>query len=97
MSTLVLLEATAKAGKVGELFALFRRELPATRAHEGCHDVTAHQKTDDENCVVLVEHWDSPEHYQKYLAWREETGVLGAMAALLDGPPNIRFFEASDA
>ena len=41
--------------------------------------------------------WDSVEHYEKYLAWRTETGVLAELSALLEGDPNIRYFEAVDA
>jgi len=47
---------------------------------------------DDTANVVLIERWETRSHYEKYLAWREETGVLGQLGALLEGPPNIRFY-----
>ena len=46
--------------------------------------------------IVMVEHWDSKAHYEKYLAWREETGVLSDFGALLEGAPMIRFFDVLD-
>ena len=97
MSTLILLEGTAKAGQIDELLALLRKELPATRSYEGCRGITAHTGSEDDHAIVLVEHWDSAEHYQKYLAWREETGVLAQLSALLEGPPAIRYFDSRDA
>lgn len=97
MSTLVLLEAKAKAGRIAELMALFRKELPSTRSYEGCRGITAHTGSEDDHAIVLVEHWDSAEHYRKYLAWREETGLLAQLSALFEGPASIRYFDSHDA
>ena len=46
--------------------------------------------------MIQVQRWDSKEHYQKYLAWRVETGVLGELEPLLAGEPSIRFFDPID-
>ncbi len=96
MSTLVTLEVVAKAESVQELKDFFKRHLPDTRSYDGCQDITAYLN-EDGRTIVAVEHWDSKEHYQKYLAWREETGVLADLAAMLDGEPTIRFFDPIDA
>lgn len=72
---------------------LLRDVLGDTRAYDGCEGITAQRNVDDASGVMLIEHWESRAHYEKYLAWREETGVLGQLAGLLDGPPSIRFFE----
>jgi quinol monooxygenase YgiN len=42
---------------------------------------------------VIVEQWDTRGHYEKYLAWRTESGVMDEFAAMMAGPPNIRFFD----
>ena len=47
--------------------------------------------------LMYFETWDSKSHYEKYLAWREETGVLAEFVALLEGPPSVRYFVAVDA
>ena len=41
--------------------------------------------------VIFVEHWEDQSKYEKYLAWRTESGVMDKLAAMLDAPPIIRF------
>lgn len=96
MGTLVILEAIAKAESLRELEAFLKRHIPDTRSYDGCQDITAYLN-EDGRTIVMVEHWDSKEHYQKYLAWREKTGVLADLGAMFDGGPTIRFFDAIDA
>ena len=95
MSTLVLLEVTAKADCVDAVKEFFRTHLPDTRKYDGCQELTGYEH-EDGNIIVQVQHWDSKEHYQKYLAWRVESGVLAELEPLLDGDPSIRFFNAID-
>ena len=96
MGTLVILEAIAKTESVRELEEFLKRHLPDTRSYDGCQEITSYLNEDGKT-VVIVEHWDSKEDYQKYLAWREETGVFADLGALLDHEPTIRFFDAIDA
>ena len=56
----------------------------------GCHGLTIHTAAHN---MVFVEHWDSRQHYEKYLAWRTERGDLASLVGWLDGDPNIRFFD----
>ncbi len=44
----------------------------------------------------MTEHWDSSEHYRKYLAWRTETGVLKELESMVEGGALIRHFEQLD-
>ena len=98
MATLVTLECRAKDEEsAAQLKAMMAERFPETRAYDGCQGITGYLQTDDPLACVLVEFWDSSEHYNKYLAWREETGVLAQLGELLEGPPNIRHFEAMDA
>ena len=90
MSVSVILEATVKDMDAFE--ALLIKELPATRSYEGCEGLTVHRNVDDTANVVVIERRETRPHYEKYLAWREETGVLDQLVALLEGPPNIRFY-----
>ena len=68
--------------------------LPDTRAFEGCQDLKVYVEGDGE-AIVFIEYWDSVEHYQRYLNWRTETGVLAELVEMLDEPLVIRMAEDS--
>ena len=55
------------------------------------------QNQDDTNTLVLIEQWDTRGQYEKYLAWRQESGTLAKIVELLDGPPSIRYFDPTGA
>ncbi len=96
MATLVLLEAKARADSVERMTSFLEKRLPETRAYDGCRDITAYLASEDGRTFVFVEHWDSSEHYEKYLAWRTETGVLKELESMIEGGALIRHFEQLD-
>ena len=96
MGTLVQLEGNVKSGRAAELEEFLRLRLPETRAYDGCQEIIGYL-SEDKTTAVFVEQWDSKSHYEKYLAWREETGVLADLTDFFEGPPTIRFFDAMDA
>ena len=97
MACTVLLEVKAQEDKVEALKATFKAILGDTRAYEGCQSVVVKQQQDDPTVMVLIESWDSREHYEKYFAWRQESGALAALGEMLAGPPNLRYFDDVDA
>jgi quinol monooxygenase YgiN len=97
MTTTVMLEFKAKSGAGNGLVATLKEILPDTRSYDGCHGIIVFQKQDDPDTCIIQGVWDSQGHYEKYIAWREETGVLGSFVAELEGPPNIRYFNLTDA
>jgi len=46
--------------------------------------------------MVLVEKWQSSEHYHKYHEWRVSTGTLDKLRTFLAGKPSRRFLELAD-
>lgn len=97
MAVRVFLDVKAKPGTGHELVAFFRSILPETRAYEGCTSVETLQNSDDADHVVLVEVWESRDQYEKYLAWRQETGTVDRLMEALAEPPTIRHFDVTDA
>ena len=93
MSVLVMLEIQVKPEHVSNMKSFLAEVLPDTRAYDGCQGIDVYSNTEDSGNMVAIEHWDSRAHYEKYLAWRTETGVLDKMGAMLAGPPSIRYFE----
>ena len=97
MAVTVLLELPVKPDSVDTLKKLFKEILPDTRAYEGYLDLKVYGNQDDKGNLILVEHWASRAHYEKYLAWRTETGLLDKLGSMLTGPPSIRYYDEVDA
>ena len=97
MATMVLFEGKAKAETVDRLKAALPKLFPDTRRYEGCRGITAYINADDGRTVVFVEYWDTTAHYERYLTWRTETGVVAELVGMLEAPPSIRYFEEIDA
>jgi quinol monooxygenase YgiN len=97
MSTVVLLEIQVKPESVDEMKAFLQRIIPETRAYDGCQGLDLYGNLDDPGNLVVYERWASRQHYEKYLAWRSETGVADQLGAMLAAPPSIRYFERVDA
>lgn len=97
MSVTVVLELTLKPEKVEDVKGMLKQILPDTRAYDGCEGVTIHQDQDNPNTLVALEQWASRAHYEKYFAWRTETGVIAGLAEVITAPPSIRYFDGVDA
>ncbi len=97
MSVMVLLEAPVKPAEVSNMKSYMAEILPETRKYDGCKVVDVYFNTEDKDKLVLVEHWESRLHHEKYLGWRTETGVMTKLGGMLAGPPSIRYFERADA
>lgn len=97
MAVMVLIEVQANEGTGDELVATFRAILPDTRAFDGFLDGVVHQNQDDKDNLVMVERWVTKAAFEKYIGWRQETGVLGQLVAVCSGPPSIRYYDVTDA
>jgi quinol monooxygenase YgiN len=97
MSIVVLLDFKVKPDGVEDSIQLFKKILPDTRAYPGCEGVDVYNNADDPTNIILYERWQSKEHYQKYLAWRTQTGFMDTFGAKLAGAPTIRYFNRRDA
>jgi quinol monooxygenase YgiN len=93
MSCQVILEFRAAPGRVADVQQWLKGVLPDTRAFDGCQTLYCIQNQEDPEVVLIVEQWDSRQHYERYLAWRAERGDMEVFGAMMAGPPNIRFFD----
>ncbi len=84
MSVRVIAEFPAAPGKLEELTASLRAALPDTRGFAGCEGIESLVDGDRET-ILLVESWQSFDDYDRYLAWRVETGMLDVLDSLLVG------------
>ena len=97
MAVTVILEVKAKPGTGDNLVSVFRQILPDTRSYDGFISLELIQNQDDPDVLIAYECWETREHYEKYFAWRKETGALDTLGPLLVDAPNIRYFNLTDA
>ena len=96
MSTLMLVEAKVKPGSADALEARLTKILPDARSYDGCERIEA-AFDGSRGTIVLTENWGSQAQYDKYLAWRQETGVIDEILSHLDRAPSIRGFDQTGA
>ena len=96
MAVMVLFTLTTNEADADNLRTMMDEILPDTRAYKGCQGIVAYQNQDEGRNFVLVEQWDSRADYEKYVAWRTETGTLTRLVALCEGEPNIQFFDVTN-
>jgi quinol monooxygenase YgiN len=96
VTVIVLLEFQIKSESLDEMRAMLKEILPDTRSYAGCLGLDVGCDTDNPTSFVFCERWQSREHYDRYLAWRTETGMMDKFGALLAGTPTIRYFNRLD-
>ena len=96
MSVLVFVDLKLKPEDTPKMIDFLKGVVSDTRSYDGCQDITIYAEDNGEG-VVMVEHWDSKAHYEKYLNWRIETGVMDKLGAMLSAEPIIRFAENTGA
>ncbi len=96
MSATAILDLQLKPESVETFHNWLKENLADTRAYEGCQSLVVYSNKEDPTNVIIYEIWDSVEHHQKYVAWREEDGTLATFAENLAAPPSIRYFDHLD-
>ena len=86
MSILLIIDAKLTQESVSKAVAFYAEIVSDTRSFEGCEAIEICIDSEDAGNLVVVEKWASEDLYKKHYQWREETGVLDHIRALLDGP-----------
>ena len=90
----VILQLNIKKSLESECIEELNILLKDTRAYEGCNALYFVQNQDDSSNLEFIEKWNSKEHYEKYLQWRIESGVMEDFASkYLDEEPVWRYFD----
>ena len=90
----VNLQLKVKSGLESEFIEELNIILKETRSYEGCHAVYFVQNQDDPSNLEFFSKWDSKQHYDNYLQWRIDSGVMEEVAnKYLDGEPLWRYFD----
>jgi quinol monooxygenase YgiN len=84
VNCLIIVEFPAKPGKLEELKELVNVSLPGLRAFDGCISVEVFQEVET-NTLVLVEYFESLDHYNAYLQWAIGNGIEEKLEPILEG------------
>ena len=93
MSVCVVIDMHVKPEMIEQMKAGLLDALPHTGAYDGCQGVDLVVSADDPNNLIIIDKWESRAHYEKYMAWRAESGTTDAFMAALTGEPSIRICE----
>ena len=91
MAVIVHLQITLDPIKKEEAIAFLDRNLPDTRAYEGCQWLYRTENPEDSNKLEFFSMWDSREHQERYLQWRQETGFMSEFEPYLTEAPVFRY------
>ena len=93
MTCQVILEFRLHEDWIEKLRTWMRKILPDTRGYDDCVTIHLLQNQDEPMAIAVIEHWESRQIYEKYLAWRTDMGIVDELVAMMAGEPSFRFFD----
>lgn len=94
MSITVLVELKIRKDMADAYAARLVSVFPETRAFAGCVDIVAYRDEATPERIVLIERWQSRDHYDRYIQFRREQGVFERLATIIDEPMKVSFLRA---
>lgn len=96
MSTVVILRLVADPGKISNLLEHLRGVLQVTRTYSGCEGVVIYQRDGEPGQFTAIECWESREHHERYVEWRQDQGHLDDLNSLLSKPAIASYWNEVD-
>lgn len=79
------------------LTSVMTERLPFTRTYDGCEYVHLYTDPDNPNHLVLLERWESREHYGKYLEYAMAQPATQELLSSLEREMSTRYFDDAGA
>lgn len=93
MTTIVILDIPATPDTRDAVLKTLTEALDETRAFEGCEGLDLIVNQDDAANILVYERWRERADYDRYRAWRQETGFSESFRAMFPDPPTVRVFD----
>tara|TARA_B100000676_G_scaffold72113_1_gene71960 strand:+ start:100 stop:396 length:297 start_codon:yes stop_codon:yes gene_type:complete len=93
MTTIVILDIPADVASRDAIYSMLTGVLDETRGFDGNQGMELLVNQDDPSNIVLYERWQSREHYERYLAFRQESGFSAEFRAIIPGEVSVRKFD----
>lgn len=89
--TTVIVHFWAKPGFEKDLGTFIMPAIPRLTELSGCRGGSLYYDIDEPRLYVLVEHWESREAHQRYIAQIESDGTMDRMRPMLEKEPDRRY------
>ena len=81
---IVTISFSATADNRDALVAKLQEIIPDTLNFAGCRRIDFVESTESPGDLMLIEDWETAEHYETYKAWRRESGTSVLGGGLVD-------------
>ncbi|EGA70740.1 hypothetical protein VISI1226_01405 [Vibrio sinaloensis DSM 21326] len=89
MSILVQFKLSHSLENTSVIKDFFTEILPDTLKFEGNLSANLYEQIQGDRQLVLLEEWLSPQHFEKYIAWRKDIGDFDQLGTMLTEAPEI--------
>lgn len=96
MACQIMMNFELKASELATFIGLLKNHLPDARTFDGCLAAQVIEDQDNKSNIVILESWDTRTQFEKYIAWRTQTGVLAQLVACCATDPTMRVFDGVD-
>jgi quinol monooxygenase YgiN len=96
MSILILREGQIQSDKIVDMKSYLTQIVPGTRNYDGCQEINVYFNRDNPWNMVVLQQWESRDHFNKYVQWSEEAGAFARSVSMLTSPLSTRYFERAD-
>ena len=93
MTTIVILDIPATADTRDAIYTTLSEALVETRRFEGNEGLELLVNQEDNANIVVYERWRSREDYDRYLAFRQESGFSAKFRDMIPGTVVVRKFD----
>ena len=93
MTTIVILDIPADSDNRDTIYNTLATALEDTRRFEGNEGLELLVNQDDQCNIVVYERWRSRADYDRYLAYRQESGFSAELRAMISGDIVVRKFD----
>jgi quinol monooxygenase YgiN len=92
VSVRVILELNLKPEMAEAVKGGMKDTLVDTRAFEGCEGISVIENQDNPTQVLLLERWETREHYEAYLKWRTDRGDMDGIGSVSTEPYKVTYW-----
>lgn len=96
MTCVMIVKMKARAGERDDVVRFFREMFKETRVFPGCEAVELYTVEGSPDDVVIIDRWTDRSDFDRYFAWRAETGHIEQLTHMLAQPIELMQLHQTD-